>query len=438
MTGNILALSVIPVYTNSVAHLTSPDTLVIFAQALAGLGHLRVTDALYHGLPKGAHAVLLGSGDKNITFIHNLTSRNVNLRRVVEYFETGEPEDIFATLYRRWLGSHTAGLVLQLQTILERHPAIPKTIVVIATHFGLAHQIAAIKDAFEAKHHVRMYLFVVVTDDSPLHVWAVAGADAIVVPSEHTRQLLDAYHGMAGLTASSYSTLPYMVSGRLATILTSNERESRKNQLDPASRASLHIAVPVSGAAVQLGFLTDVIDGLSAADTRCMFHIVSKISPATRGFLAAISTRKNMELLTSYADREVVDFYEKLYEKEVIALEITKPSEQAFKALITPKQRGGAILLLSDPVGRQEKDNLDFLSRHGLLGDLGTPGDVTTAKNHRAVRIPSDGKGAAMAIHTALSQGVFTAMASLTKLPNHPELASDGVAQFWKLVERTI
>jgi len=408
-----------------VTNLTSPDTLVIFAQALAGLGHLRVTDALYHGLPKGTHAVLLGSEDKNITLIHNLTSRNVTLRRVVEYFETGEPEDVFTALYRWWLGSHTAGLALQLKTILDRHPTTPKTVVVVATHFGLAHQFAAMKDTFQKEHHLRIYLFVVVTDDSPLHVWAVGGADAIVVPSEHTRQLLEAYHGAAGLPATRYVTLPYMVSGRLAAPLSPHDWEARMRQLTPASRAPLHIAVPVSGAAVQLGFLTDVIAGLSAADARCMFHIVSKISPATRGFLAAMSTRKNVELLTSSADREVVDLYEKLYEKEVIALEITKPSEQAFKALITPKQRGGAILLFSDPVGRQEKDNLNFLSRHGLLG-------------RRAIRLPSDGKAAAMAVHTARSQGVFSAMATRTTLPNHPELASDGVTKFWKMVEQTI
>lgn len=412
------------VYTKSVDHLTSADTLVIFAQALAGLGHLRVTDALYRGLPDGAHSVLLGSEDKNITFIHNLTSRNVWLRRVVQYFETGQPQDVFASLYRTWLGSHTAGLTLQLTTILDRHPAIPKTVVVVATHFGLAHQIAAIKDAFQKKHNLRMYLFVVVTDDSPLHVWAVSGADAIVVPSEHTKQLLEAFHRASGINPSPYIRLPYMVSGRLALPLSAAGWESRKNQLS-AGRVARHIAVPVSGAAVQLGFLADVITGLSAADERCFFHIVSKISPATRRFLAAMSTHSNVELMTSYSDREVVGLYEKLYEKEVIALEITKPSEQTFKALLTPKQRGGAVLLLSDPVGKQEEDNLDFLSRHGLLG-------------RRAVRLASDGKEAAVAIQSGLLKGEFAAMAALKALPDNPELASDGIAQFWKMVEQTI
>jgi hypothetical protein len=436
--GNSLAFLVIPVYTKTVAALTSADTLIIFAQAPAGLGHLRVTDALYHGLPPGSHAVLLGSDDRNITFLHNLTTRNMELRRAVEYFETGEPQDLFAKVYRWWLGSHTGGLTLQFKTILDRHPTTPKTVVVVATHFGLAHQFAAIKDAFQKKHNLRIYLFVVVTDDSPLHVWAVAGADAIVVPSEYTRQLLEAYHRRVRLTESPYITLPYMVSGRLAAPLAPKDWESRRSQLAPGGGASLHIAVPISGAAVQLGYLRDVIEGLSVADRRCIFHIVSKISPATKGFLANISTHKNVELFTSYADREVVDLYEKLYEKEVIALEITKPSEQAFKALITPKRRGGAILLFSDPVGRQEQDNLNFLSRHGMLGDIGTPGDLTNATHWRAVRLPSDGKAAALAIKTALSRGIFAAMATLTSLPNHPELASDGIAKFWKMVEQTI
>jgi len=65
----------------------------------------------------------------------------------------------------------------------------------------------------------------------------------------------------------------------------------------------------------------------------------------------------------------VVDLYEKVYEDNRILLEVTKPSEQSFKALISPTCIGGSILLFSEPVGRQEWDNISFLRRHNLIPD---------------------------------------------------------------------
>ena len=74
-----------------------------------------------------------------------------------------------------------------------------------------------------------------------------------------------------------------------------------------------------------------------------------------------------VDLRVGKQDREVVDHYDVLLEKKIISLEVTKPSEQAFKGLLGTQSRGGVILLFSQPVGSQEYDNLDFLVRHSLV-----------------------------------------------------------------------
>ena len=57
-------------------NLTNPQTLVIFTTSPAGLGHLRVTDALLEGLPKDAKSFILGAIDPHITYLHRLSSQN--------------------------------------------------------------------------------------------------------------------------------------------------------------------------------------------------------------------------------------------------------------------------------------------------------------------------------------------------------------------------
>ncbi len=401
--------------------LTSPDLVIVFAQAMAGLGHLRVTHALFHGLPKGAHAVLLGTKDTNITAIHNLTSQNMLMRREVQFFETGAPQDLFTFLYTQWLCSHTKDLRLQLQTILDRHPLVPKTILVVATHFGLAHQLAHIKQAFAAENKIRMMVVVVVTDDAPFHIWAVPGADMTVVPSDHTKWALTRY------LPGEYIVLPYMVSPRLAVPLSTQRYGDRAKQLDSESTTKIHVSLPISGAAVQLHYITKLVRALSRASDRFTFHVVSKQTKMTEKFLQVIAAEKNVELITSTHDREVVELYETLYEKEVIAIEVTKPSEQAFKALISPKKIGGSILLFSDPVGLQEKLNLAFLERHGLLGPKG-----------RGMKLPVSAEESAAFMLSALQSGVFASMGKFVSYEKNPGIADDGVRRFWHLMRERL
>lgn len=70
-----------------------------------------------------------------------------------------------------------------------------------------------------------------------------------------------------------------------------------------------------------------------------------------------------VHLYIGAADRKIIENYEYVYDKNTIALEITNPSEQTFKALMDCTSESASILLFLNLVGRQETDNLYFLRR---------------------------------------------------------------------------
>jgi len=154
----------------------------------------------------------------------------------------------------------------------------------------------------------------------------------------------------------------------------------------------------------------------------------------------------------------VVDAYDDLFDEYVLSLEVTKPSEQSFKALLGTRSKGGVILLFSEPVGKQEFDNIDFLQRHFLIpsketnmrlwkmADENVTIDDTTeaqlfekALTWRGVRLPADPHKAANFIWWMTTTGLFSQMLSGSVVARsgngHPdEVGADGVAQFWNLV----
>jgi len=430
--------------------LTSPDLVIVLAQALTGLGHLRVTHALYHGLPPGAHAVMLSSQDSSVNYMHKIMSVNPALRSVMEYTQTGWAEDVFTIVARKYFRHKTKLLEEQLQTILEQHITRPKTLLVVSTHLNLGHQLAAMKEEFERKNNVHMVLIVVVTDDSPQHLWAVGGADLVFVPSEYCKRQLELYHKtQLSMPDTKYVVAPYLVSPNLGIDLTDDQFRRRQQELDPTRLASIHLSIPISGAAVQLSYFDNLIHELDRLSDRFTYHIISQQSSATRDFLGRMIGKQHIKLHVSSSHREVVDLYEKVYEDEVIGLEITKPSEQSFKALFRPRQRGGSILLFSDPVGRQEWDNVRFLTRHGLLPNaedqrtlerdaIGNriPGETIRlrARSWRALRLPTHSLAGARFIWWCLEKGIFATMMKFSGYPDNAELSSRGVEIFWKKV----
>jgi hypothetical protein len=430
---------------------------LVLTYAPAGLGHLRVADALYHGLPETASPVVLGSSDKSIQIIHRLTSINPFLRRGFEWFQSGPLSSLSNRLYRAYLRSGTRTIYEQLTHLIEDKLEPPKEVLVISTHFGLAHKLAAVKAKLQKEMQVRIFLGVIVTDDTFQHIWYVDGADLIVVPSHFVKEQYAAYGKRFG-GAARIEVLPYPLSPGLGKQLSPEALARRVNQLDAAGTEPIRVSIPISGAAVGTDYFLGLVNGLREKSERFHFSIVSKDAPYTRDFLSTIAGESWVDIHAAKTDREVVDAYDDLFREQVMSLEVTKPSEQAFKALLGSSLCGCVILLFSQPVGKQEFDNLDFLQRHFLVPTVQTNTELwemaedqavlddaaqsrlfNEACSWRGVRLPGNPQKATNFIWWMHKAGVFSQMTTCDMTPNlangYPdELGSDGVAKFWKLV----
>jgi len=301
--------------------------VVIFTYAPAGLGHLRVTDALYHGLPSNVIPVLLGSDDKSISFIHRITSVHPMLRGLMEMTQKGILEDVFTYLYRNYLKSMSENIYNKIISILDQRIELPRTILVVSTHFGLAHQLVEVKEKLKREKNINIYTIVQVTDDSPQHLWYVSGADIIFVPSKETKIELMEYGGSLGENKTRIEVVAYPLSPKLGQLLLDKEFNTRQKTLMPYSKLTINIAVPVSGAAVGTDYLERLIDILSNQSYKYIFQVVSKSRSYTRPFLERIKDKNNVKLSACATDRDTVDEYERIYSNNLISLEITKPSE---------------------------------------------------------------------------------------------------------------
>src|SRR5574338_624688 len=100
--------------------LNNSSILIRFAYAPTGLGHLRVTDALFHGLPPYTSPLLLGAQDKSLTYLHRLASTHPLIRLFYNTIGEGLTQDITTFLYKKILLSNTELLYQQLITILDQ------------------------------------------------------------------------------------------------------------------------------------------------------------------------------------------------------------------------------------------------------------------------------------------------------------------------------
>jgi hypothetical protein len=420
--------------------------LVVLTTSPAGLGHIRVMSALQSGLSDKTRVAVLGLSDPAIQWMHRLTSRNRHLCRLMEFTqENGLAERWFSGSYRDFLRTHTQKTVRELTEIVSQQKDKPETVVVMATHFGLGHQLAAVKAELAEKMGVSLFLAVVVTDDSPQEMWAVTGADVIFVPTNTTRETLLNHLQRVGGRIPEVVTVPYPVSLSLGEQLSEEEFAKRQKQ---ARGQGLEVAIPVSGAAVQLDYFQDLIRVILAEKYR--IRVISRESVPTKSFLEWCRNRSGVQVVSKVGDDEVVAAYEEVYWERVITAEVTKPSEQAFKALYTPKQRGGASLLFSPPVGRQEKDNLAFLRRHrlipsaddqarltgwGVFGNrlLLNPPLLERARHWRGVMLPADGTEAGRMIVRLAEGGVLAAMTDWGGyIEGHQEISCEGVKRVWE------
>ncbi|OGK13544.1 hypothetical protein A3A93_02475 [Candidatus Roizmanbacteria bacterium RIFCSPLOWO2_01_FULL_38_12] len=441
--------------------LNSQSLLVIFAYAPTGFGHLRVSDALFRGLPDNISPLLVGAHDKTLSYLYRIVSVNPLTRMIFEWFEHGALERMTTPIYRWYLRSHTQILYEQLTTILDQRLTSPQTVLIIATHFGLAHQIAALKERLMSEKKIKILLAVQITDDIPHRIWYVPGADIIFVPSDRTRKKLEQYGRRANLQVVKFETNPYPTNPLLNADLTVDEIENRLSQVNIEKKSQIHMMIPISGAAVGTAPLTKLIDELYTISHRFIFHVITKNVSYTKTFVSEMLNRPYVKLEVSAIDKEVITKYINIYLKEVVSLEVTKPSEQAFKALVNTNKRGGVILLFTTPIGKQEDDNLNFMARHELIPSKSDQQKLekmaknnvlildddkkilNDAKKWRGISLPKDSHEAARFIWWCLNERLFLTMIAKKDYPsiNDPhgnELAENGVEKFWQKIAAII
>jgi len=67
------------------------NPLIVFTYAPAGLGHIRVANALMSDVPAGLEYLIFAPSDKTTETTHRFTSLNVPARHVMEFFQQGAP-----------------------------------------------------------------------------------------------------------------------------------------------------------------------------------------------------------------------------------------------------------------------------------------------------------------------------------------------------------
>lgn len=427
-------------------------TLVLFTVAPTGLGHIRVMDALKDGLYPGVVSETIGLQNINASKIHSLGSRIPFLTKITEFYQTNPlAEAIVSKIYINYLKGRKKEIFENLASVASEHSDY-KFWVIISTHYALAYSILAVKEEIEKEFGVEIMLCVVVTDDSPQRVWAVKDADIVFVPSQKTKETLI----KLGMPEEKLKVISFPVSPRLTQKLSKDEFGKIVEQFNPKSKLAMQIEIPISGAAVQLVYLEKVIQILSP-EPLFQFTVVGLSSIYTKSFFERIVKLPHVQVSIGATNEETVELYESIfYQPMRPAIEITKPSEQTFKAILNPNERGGVILLLTDPVGRQEKDNLEFLVRHKLMPDKEQRQRLEgfllqdkplseeeksfchyNASHWRAIKLPSNPELTAKFIKRLKEEGIFASMLSYVA-EAQPELTSNGVKMIWDEINKTI
>ena len=212
---------------------------------------MRIMDALYHGLPETVNPVVLGSQDRSIQTVHRMMSISPIGRAVFEWLETGPLSSPFSRLYRYSLRTNTSVIYNEMARLLAERLERPERILVVCTHFGLAHKLAAIKAELQKREQVRIVLVVFVSDDIFHPIWYIDGADLLVVASQYTKRKYAAYGERLGKKLRM-EVVPYPLHPHLGKMLDAGQMAERARQLDPKGIEPIHVSIPIPGAAVVL------------------------------------------------------------------------------------------------------------------------------------------------------------------------------------------
>ncbi len=417
--------------------------------------------ALRQGLPDDVDPLLLPDRTGSVSFLHRLTSTTTIGKKILEWSQYGVGEDLFTKLYRKMLRSDAKELEEKLFEIYKQRVTVPTTLLIVCTHFGIAHQVSVIKNRLEKRARVKIVLIVQVTDDSPQKMWYVPTADRIFVPSLQTKKALRLYAKGERLADSKLSVIPYPISPTLCEPLLPAAWKHKLSQLDDQETTPITISIPISGAGVGTTFASSLIKSLHKASKRYHFQVVGKRTWYTELFLKSLESKDYVSVYSSHSDRQIIEQYELSFQEAIISFEITKPSEQAFKCLLSPRQLGGVLMLFTEPVGRQEVDNLDFFRRHEhiptqleqtLLWEASQK-DWKSAKSEvlelieradqwRGMKLPPDPVASSNFISWGYRQGLWKRMLKAIpcsdKNQECQEVGDIGVALFWEQIEKQL
>lgn len=409
--------------------------LIIFTYSPTGLGHLRVTDALASARPKDTPYIILGSFDKFMGWMHRVASVNRFVKSVFISSQYGKLEYFLTYIYRFFLRINTGGIYNQIIEVIRKNPSIDH-FQIVATHPGLAHQIGAIKDKLIAKTGKKIDFIVQVTDDTYQYIWLVDGADLTIVPSNFVKEKFIKYAKTQNIRFVS-EVVPYPIDVMLSEKLPSGLDRSGTFR---DTNSAINVMVPVSGAAVGLMYLIELVQNLEKLSTRFKFWIIVRKASYTDFFISLLLRIPSVNIIVGKNDNEMISLYELIYQQNLIHLEVTKPSEQTFKALLPPSTVGGSILLLAAPLGRQEVENIAFLKRHSLTRSIF---DVTfhQASTLRSLILENDPAKAAGEIFRCSTDGIFEEMGKKEfvfspESVKSGEVGACGSKLFWQVVER--
>lgn len=409
--------------------------LIIFTYCPTGLGHLRVTDALAGARPKDCPYVVLGSYDRFMTWIHRFTSINPIGKFLFISSQYGILEDILTLMYRFFLRVNSGGVYKQILEVINKNTEVDD-FQIVATHPGMAHQIGAVKERLLRETGKNINLIVQVTDDTYQHVWLVDGADLTIVPSKFVKKEFVKYAKSQKIKFVS-EVVPYPIGTTLTEKLP--VKWKRAEAFDNPS-SPINIIVPISGAATGLSYAIELIRHMVKISSRFKFWVIVKKASYTDFFVSVLLRIPGVNIVVGKNDNEMINLYELIYEQNLILLEVTKPSEQAFKSIIEPNRIGGSILLFVEPVGRQEIENIHFLRRHRLVKKIGS---ITKSESYRTRSLILDNNPlvAGDNILNCVTAGIFKNMVDedfkfSKKSLSSGEIGSSGAEQFWRVVKK--
>jgi hypothetical protein len=202
----------------------------------------------------------------------------------------------------------------------------------------------------------------------------------------------------------------------------------------------INVVVPISGAAVGLTYYIELIRELFKLSSRFKFWVLVRKASYTDFFVMMLLRMPGVNIIVGKNDAEMINLYELIYKQNLIHIEITKPSEQAFKAILEPSMVGGSILLFSAPVGRQEVENIEFLRRHKLVKNISVV-DPEEALKLRALTLNDSYKNSAKNMMKCILSGVFENMVNdkfkfSEELLSSGEIGSAGAKMFWEAVDK--